>query len=161
MLKAGNGYIQGTAARKIDYDVYEENKVLKTKKQIKKNARSKLKTVAICLMLFAVAFLVIYRYALITELNYDIDATTKKYTAIKNDNTRFKVEIDKNKNLNKIKEIAEMRLGMQKPDKSQIIYIKVPKNDFTKVADNGTYLGKGSTLSLLADKVGKVVRFFE
>ena len=31
------------------------------------------------------------------------------------------------------KEIAETKLGMKKPDKSQIVYIKVPRNDYTVV----------------------------
>ena len=43
----------------------------------------------------------------------------------------LRVQIETMTDLNEIKEAAESRLGMQMPDKSQIVYIRVPRNDYT------------------------------
>ncbi len=63
--------------------------------------------------------------------------------------------------LNKIKEIAEKNLGMHKPDKFQVIYIKVAKGDYTEVADASSTENKNvnSAFGLLKDKIGGIMRF--
>jgi len=160
-MQTGNNYVHGTAAEKIQYDVYRENKVLRAKRAAKVNGREKLKVVGYVLVTFALFFFVMYRYALITELNYEIDKQNKMYEAIRNDNLRLKVEIDKQMNLNTIKELAEKRLGMQKPDKSQIIPIKVPKSDFTELAnvDRNVKETNSNMFAALRDKVVRLAGF--
>lgn len=135
MIQKGKSYVYGTAAEKLEYDVYEENPVLKAKKTEKSQNRVKLKMIFNIFIIFALCFAVIFRYALITELNYKINKTNISYNIIKNENTRLKVGVEKDTDLQKIKEIAEKKLGMQKPDKFQIVYVNVPKADFTIVAD--------------------------
>jgi len=153
-------YIQGTAARKIEYDVYEENKVLKQKKQAKSDNKVKFRYVLYTLAIFASCFLLVYRYAIITDLNYRINDTYKKYNELRNENSRMAVEIGKEMSLSKIKEIAENRLGMQKPDRYQMVQIRVPKTDFTVVADsykNTEKAGSGA-LAVLMDRVKEFVK---
>jgi cell division protein FtsL len=136
LIQKGKSYIYGTAAEKLEYDVYEENKVLKAKKVQKTQNKVKLKMVFNILIVFILFFGVMYRYALITELNYKINKTNISYNEIKNENARTKVEVEKQMDLQKIKETAEKKLGMQKPDKFQVVYVNVPKSDYTVVADN-------------------------
>ena len=45
MIPKDYEYISGSAARKLEYDVYRENKVLKAKKRYKSNRTAKLKLV--------------------------------------------------------------------------------------------------------------------
>lgn len=136
MIQKGKSYVYGTAAEKLEYDVYEENKVLKAKKNEKTQNKVKLKMVLNIFIVFSLCFGVIFRYALITELNYKINKTNISYNDIKNENSRLKVDVEKQMDLQKIREIAEKKLGMQKPDKFQIAYVNVPKTDFTIVADS-------------------------
>jgi len=130
-----DNYVYGTSAKKIQYDVYEENKVLKEKKKYRSNRFIKLKIVFSILLVFIAGFIVMYRYALITDLNYKISKLEKEYENLKDDNLRLKIAIEKDTDLSKIKTIAEERLCMQKPDKYQIIHIRVPKNNFTVTSD--------------------------
>lgn len=158
MKHDGKNYIYGTAAKKIEYDVYEENKVLKQKKQQRINGKAKLKGVLAILVIFAASLLLMYRYALITELNYKVSDLENTYNKIKNENSILRVQIENEMSLSKVKEIAEVRLGMQSPDRYQKIYIRVPKSDITRVAEKYKEEEKGNDnlIASLMNKVGKL-----
>lgn len=126
-------YIQGSAARQLDYDVYEENRVLKAKKQYKNNRKAKFKLVISILAVLIAGLAVVYRFALITQISYNINQSQKEYYDLRNQNSIIRVQVEQDTDLTSIKQVAETRLGMQKPDKSQIVYISVEKNDHTVV----------------------------
>ncbi len=158
MIQKGSNYIYGTVAEKIEYDVYEHNEVLKEKKRRRNNAKAKWKVVLGTVAVFALCFVLLYRYALITEMGLTAIKIEKEYNQIKNENSRLRVEIEKQTDINTIRQIAEEKLGMQKPDKSQIVYIYVPKNDYTVVSEdygNKEDLGNKDALSTILDKVNK------
>ncbi|MCX7710933.1 MAG: cell division protein FtsL [Clostridia bacterium] len=158
MNQAGKNYVYGSTAEKLQYDVYEENKVLKAKKIHRSNSKEKAKMVWTILVVFAMCLAVMYRYAMITEMNYNVYKQSKVYNDLRNENSNIKVQIEKQLDLNNIREIAEKKLGMQKPDKHQRIYVKVPKYDYTKVADNyrnGKSEATDNMFGLLVDKVGQ------
>lgn len=164
MIETNTNYVYGSAAPKIEYNVYEENEVLKRKKLHKSNYKVKLKMVFAILSVFCCFVLLMYRYAIITELNYSVEKAAKNYAKIKNENTLLKIEIDKNLDLNSIREIAEKRLGMQKPDKNQIVYVKVPKTDVT-ILDNAFAADKKQedkgVLVALISKVSSLVKILD
>ena len=151
-------YVQGTAAEKIEYNVYEKNKVLKTKKQQKSNNKAKIKIVFWVLLVFACGLTLIFRYAQITEMNYKLLKTNNQFNEIRNENSRLKVEIEKKLDLQTIKETAESKLGMQKPDRYQVIRVSVPKTDFTQVADEYKDVKSVNitAFSKLMEKVSKI-----
>lgn len=128
-------YINGTAARKLEYDVYEENKVLCAKKKQRNNNKIKMKVILCLLVVFAMGSLAMYRYSRITEMNYEIDRQLTAYNEIKNENIRVKVGIENSVDIQKVKEFAEKELGMHKPDKYQITYVMVPQSDITIVSE--------------------------
>ena len=131
MIQKNNNYVYGTAAEKIEYDVYEKNKVLKEKRKYKANILIKVKMVASILLLFLFGLTIMYRYALIADLNYEISNKERQYENLRNENSRIKVAIENETNLTRIMEIAQNNLGMQKPDKYQILHIRVPKTNYT------------------------------
>ena len=155
MIQKDHEYINGSTARKLEYNVYEENEVLKAKKQYKNNRKAKARVVISVLVVFVAGLVVMYRFALITQLNYNIYKSEKQYYDIRNENMLIRAQVEKDTDLASIKEIAETRLAMQKPDKSQVVYIKVPRNDYTvvmNVQDKVEQLD-GNTFSLLIDKI--------
>jgi len=160
LIPKGENYVYGATAEKLKYDVYEQNKVLKEKKRQKRNAKAKIKAVCLLLCIFGACFLVIYRYALITEMNYKLDKSIKSYNSIRDENAQLRVEIDRATDLNRIKEIAQQKLGMQRPDKYQIVYVNVPKNDYTEVVTEVKKEERpaGNVFAILFDKVGKLTR---
>lgn len=133
MKQKDYGYVHGSAARKLDYDVYEENKILKAKKQYKNNRKAKFKLVVSILAVMVAGLAVVYRFALITQISYSIHESQKDYNDFRNANSRMRVQIEQDTDLNSIKQLAEARLGMQMPDKSQLVYIQVKKTDHTVV----------------------------
>lgn len=163
MIQTGENYVHGTAAQKLEYNVYEENKVLKAKRNQRNNNKAKLKTVAYILVVFSMCLVLMLRYAQIIELNYKINLQNNQYNTLRNENSRLKVAIDNEMDLQKVREIAENKLGMQKPDKFQVVYIKVQKNDFTEITDEHKAFDNSNenTLAVLMNKVGKLVSFLE
>jgi len=157
LVKNNNNYVYGSEAPKIEYNVYEENEVLKTKKIHRSNYKSKIKMVLAILFILCCFLVLMYRYAFITELSYSVDKVVKNYDKIKNENMLLKIEIDKNLDLNKVREIAETKLGMHKPDKYQIVYVKVPKSDTTIIENSITkdIVNKGAIVTI----IGKVSNF--
>jgi cell division protein FtsL len=157
LIETEKSYISGTSARKLSYDVYEENTVLKAKRKQKSNNRAKFNLVLSIFVVFILVFLVIYRYALITELNYNINESLKSYSEIKNENSILKVDIEKDTDLSKMRQIAEDKLGMHKPDKFQVIYVNVPKDDYSIVSK--TYDSNNTNLFvMITDKLGKLTQ---
>lgn len=160
MIQVERNYVNGTAAKKLEYDVYEENKVLKAKKKAKSDNKAKLKTTGYVMIIFALGFVLMYRYALITEVNYNLNRLERQYTEIRNENSRLKVAIETETDLAKVKELAQQRLGMQEPDMFQIVYVNIPKSDYTAVAESYHNMDKSSKsmFAMLLNKVGKFAR---
>jgi cell division protein FtsL len=156
LIQTRENFTNGSLAEKIQYDVYEENKVLKSKKKARSNSKAKLKFVACILLVFSLCFVVILRYAQITEMNYKISTANKVYSNLKIDNSYLKVSIEANMELEKVREAAT-KLGMHKPDKYQIIYLKIPKTDFTKVADDSN-VSKRNMFSVISEKINEFAR---
>jgi cell division protein FtsL len=163
LIQKDYDYIQGATARKIQYDVYEENTVLKAKKRYKNNRKIKFKLVLSILAVLVAGLTVMYRFALITHLSYTINQNEKMYNELRNENSLLKVQIETETDLTDIKETAETRLGMQKPDKSQIVYIKVPRNDYTMVINTQDEAGMddGNIIKLFINKAAGLVRLLE
>lgn len=144
---ANNKYVYGSAAEKIKhenpnisgnannyYDPYEQNAVLKSKKLARNNAKLKKRIVVNIFLIFGMCAIIMMRYAQISQMNYDNNKLSKEYVTLQNDNARTGIEIEKAMDLNNIREVAEKNLNMHKPDKSQIVYISVPKKDVTILA---------------------------
>lgn len=163
MTRDVKDYLDGTSAKKIEYDVYEENEVLKRKKIQKKNNKIKTKVVLYVFAIFALSFIVMTRYTCITELNYNIDKAYRDYENMVNENSKIKIAIEREVDLQSVKGIAEEKLGMHKPDKYQVVYMSVPKSDFTQVAD--VYMNNKNTgnnmFAILADKFSKFSHLIE
>ena len=82
--------------------------------------------------LFAIA--VIYRYSIVIEINEKIMNEKTTLASLENENNLLQKQIGIEMDLEKIRLLAESKLDMQKPDKDQIVYIKVPKKDHALVA---------------------------
>jgi cell division protein FtsL len=134
---------------------------LKAKKKYKNNRMAKFRLVLSMLAVFIAGFIVVYRFALITEMSYNINKSETMYNQLRNENALIRMQVEKNTDLNRIKELAETRLGMQKPDKSQIVYIRVPKNDYTVLmnSDKESEVVKGGLLTGIIDKVTGFLNF--
>ena len=82
--------------------------------------------------LFSVAL--IYRYSFVIEINEKILQEKTALAKLENENVLLQKQIGEETDLEKIRLLAESKLDMQKPDKDQIVYIRVPKKDHALVA---------------------------
>ena len=141
MISPGSSHYEfGSTARKINYEIYKENEVLKknkVKKQVK-YTRAKLRIVFLMLLIFGCGMTIMYRYALITDVNYKIDESKRAYSKIKNENLTAKVKIENSLDLAKVRELAEGQYGMHKPQREQIVSVNVPKSDYIKTNEAGS-----------------------
>jgi len=131
-------YVYGSVAESIEvntrsevYDPYEENPLLKSKKIARDNAKLKTKIIFYILIVFGLCGLTMFRYAQISQLNYENNKLEKKYDGLTKQNQLLSIQIENARSLSNIREVAENRLQMHKPNKNQIIYINVPKKDVT------------------------------
>lgn len=163
MIQKSYSYVNGSAARKLDYDVYEQNKVLRAKKQFKENRAAKFKFLLSILAVFVAGLLIVYRFALITQMSYNINKSEKMYNEIRNENSLIHMQVERDTDLNRIKELAENRLDMQKPDKSQIVYVRVPRNDYTVVLNTParTDIIEGNVFTGIIDKVAGFISLID
>ena len=152
---ANNNYVFGSNAKKIEYDVYENNKVLKRKKRKRIRTKNRIKFFLFLVSIFFMGYLTISQYFVIAELNYKINQDKNNKAKLMNENALLKVEIDKATDYNIIKEIAEKELGMQKPDKAQKIYVKIPKDEYIMVYDKENE----KTSTSFIDIAGKLLEF--
>lgn len=134
-------YQYETSPRKLEpeYNPIEEKhhkkttvnkKVEKPKRQVK----SQVKVVAYVFLIFASLFVISYRNSLINESFNENEKLKSNLAAIEKDNEQLKVNLENSLNLNNIEKMAEKKLGMQKLDNSQKVYVNLDKKDYVEPA---------------------------
>ncbi len=104
------------------------------KEQVKKQANSQIKVMAYVAIGFAILFAISYRNSVINEKFSEIKTLKSDLAAIQKENEQLEVNIENNLNLQAIEQSAKEMLGMQKLDKSQTVYINLPKQDYIEPA---------------------------
>jgi hypothetical protein len=163
-------YQYETSPRKVlpDYSPYKEtNKIKKDKKiskeqekqkqlALKQEKRKHHKNIAIIVGVFLVLLAISYRNSLITERFNEIQDKKQELAAIEKTNGQLEVSIEGSLNLNNLEESAEEKLGMQKLQNDQKVYVTLPKKDYTEAAsDEVTEETESSWIQNLIDKFFK------
>lgn len=160
--KTTKKYVPGTQKRKQEIERMERekrNKIKKQKEQSEKTRKQKLhqeglkvhtenyeerkrqraietrknaKIIFDILLGFAILLLISYRYALINAKLSAKESLKTELVAIQKQNAQLKVSIEQGMNINTIEQAAKERLGMQKLDNSQKIYVSLDKKDYTE-----------------------------
>ena len=139
------GYQYETSPRKLEPDYkqlpknpHEKNKSSTTLKKEsseskqavqKRQLKSHVKVVIYIGIIFAVLFAISYRNSLINESFTKNEKLKKTLAATKKDNEQLQVSIENSLNLSNIEKMAREKLGMQKLDNSQKVYVSLPKKD--------------------------------
>lgn len=102
----------------------------KTKRKLKKNV----KVVLYVAIGFAMLFTISYRNSVINESFNKKEELKKELSVIQKENEQMKVSIENSLNLNTLEQAAKERLGMQKLNNNQKVYISLPKKDYVEPA---------------------------
>ncbi len=101
--------------------------VKQTPKVSVNSSRQKYKLLFVGILTFAMFMTLIYRYNLINAKNLENLKIQKEYEKIKAEVSLAQIELERRVSLSTIEAYAKQKLGMQKPTKSQIIYIDTRK----------------------------------
>lgn len=139
------GYQYETSPRKLqpEYEpkknpyIKKKNSTKRVKKvnenkKVKKKMRPRAKMVLGLAVGFLILFAICYQNSLITESFNKKEELKKELATIEKENEQLKVNIEKSLNLNNIEQAAKEKLGMQKLDNSQKVYIALPKKDYVE-----------------------------
>jgi cell division protein FtsL len=147
-----NRYIYGSAAPQMP--VRQEEKQPVRREQPKKAVPvaapkyahvPKAKLFFAILAMFSICFVILYRFSALAEMNYQMGVMTKEYDKLRDENRKLKVEIETSINLSNVEKLAMEKLGMHKPDKSQLVPVSIPKNNYSVVLNEQYIQNAGST----------------
>lgn len=145
---AGNMYQYGTSPRKIQPEYNpkrrknknqnkKSNRVSQQKKQneaLKQIKRKHNKNIVVIMGLFLVLLTISYRNSLITEKFNQIQSKKQELSAIEKTNGQTEVSIESSLNLKNLEKSAKKKLGMQRLENDQKVYVSLPKKDYTESA---------------------------
>ena len=85
-------------------------------------------------VVFASLFAISYRNSLINESFNKNAALKATLEASQKENEQLQVNIENSLNLSNIEKVAKQKLGMQKLEESQKVYVSLPKKDYVEPA---------------------------
>lgn len=122
----------------------------------KKNIR---RICAIVVMAFAAGFM-ISKFVTVNETQQQLDSLQKELLTMQSNTSQMVFELEQSVDLAKIEEEATTRLGMQRPEKYQTIYINVKQEDVTE-ATAGSVESFGSRIKSALKSIGSnIVELF-
>lgn len=138
------GYEYGTTPRKLEPNYRPSTSRKKDiQKQVKINERQKKealklerkkhnKNVALVMAIFLILLAVSYRSSLINEKFNEIQTAKEQLASIEKTNGQLQVSIEGSLNLSNVEEAAKEKLGMQKLDNGQKVFVTLDKKDYVE-----------------------------
>ena len=102
--------------------------------QPKRHLKCQVKIVAYVFLIFASLLVISYRNSLINESFNENESLKSNLAAIQKENEQLRVNLENSMNLSNIAKMAEEKLGMQKLDNSQKVYVSLDKKDYVESA---------------------------
>lgn len=140
-----NRYQYETSPRKLEpeYEPIKEPYSRKKTTTVKKKAnkpkqksqiKTNIKTITYVFLIFASLFVISYRNSLINESFNENENLKSNLAAIEKENEQLKVNLENSLNLSNVEKLAKEKLGMQKVDGSQKVYVNLEKKDYIEPA---------------------------
>lgn len=112
------------------------------KPEPKRQLKSNIKAIGTIFLIFASLIVISYRNSQINErFNYNESLKTQ-LAAIQKENEQLKVNLENSLNLSNIEKLAEEKLGMQKLDSTQKVYVSLDKKDYVEPASEEVIIEK-------------------
>ena len=106
--------------------------LLLTEQKQKSKLKPHAKAVLYILLGFTILFAISYRNSLITESFNQKEELKQELSTLQKENAQLEINIQNSLNLSNIEKSATSKLGMQKLDDSQKIYVSLPKKDYVE-----------------------------
>ena len=99
------------------------------KNNIKQNKKMQIKIISYIVICFIALFIISYRYSLIDDTYASLKEEKAELASLEKETRQLEAIIESNINLSNIEEEAKSKLGMQKLNSEQIIYVTLPKTN--------------------------------
>jgi len=149
------------AARKYLYDLsLPEKKPIKKEEKFKlikntnKNSISKTNKATLVLttlVIFAMFMVITYRYNVISEKNLQIQQLKDDLEVAKSELATSEIALEQVMDVNYVESYAKQQLGMQKPEKSQLIYVNMDSEETV------TKVSASNMMSQLTEKIKGII----
>ncbi len=162
-MEKRTGYMYGSTAPKLPErfeQPVERQKIRKKESVAAKPVRSnipKAKMITFIILMVAISFVILYRFSALAELNYSMGTLNEELSQLRDENRMLEVDIGTSINLERVKEIAQTRLNMHKPESYQIVLVSVPKNNYSVVVDQA-YINETTNKTSLMDNLINAVK---
>ena len=140
-------YEYGTTPRKLqpEYNPQKQKKQKKYQEQLKINEKQRRenmklekkkhnKNVAFIIAIFLILLAISYRSSLINERFSAIQKDKETLSALQKTNDQLEVSIESSLNLKNVEEVAKDKLGMQKLENDQKVYVNLDKKDYVEAS---------------------------
>jgi len=153
-----------SAAKKYLYDLsLPEKKTVQKEEKFKlikntsKNSISKTNKATLVLstlIIFAMFMVITYRYNVISEKNLQIQQLKEDLVVAKSELATSEIALEQVMDVNYVESYAKQQLGMQKPEKSQLIYVNMESTDtVNKVSASNMFNELAQKVKSMIDKV--------
>lgn len=99
------------------------------KNNAKQNKKMQIKIISYIVICFIALFIISYRYSLIDDTYASLKEEKAELASLEKETRQLEAIIESNINLSNIEEEAKSKLGMQKLNSEQIIYVTLPKTN--------------------------------
>ena len=111
------------------------------------------------MLTFAMLFTISYRNSLINEKYNEKESIKSQVSAVQKENEQLKVSIENSLNLSSVAKAAEDKLGMQKLDNNQKIYLDLKKKDYVEPASEEVIINDNmSWFDRLLEKLTQIIK---
>lgn len=163
-------YQYETSPRKVkpEYETKRKNNQRKRyEEQIKINEKQKKeamklekkkhnKNVAFIIAIFLILLAVSYRSSLINEKFSDIQKDKATLSALQKTNDQLEVSIESSLNLKNVEEVAKEKLGMQKLENEQKVYVNLDKKDYIETSTEDIKISKSENTNWFMNIINKI-----
>lgn len=144
MQEYNNYYQSGSAARKLEYSNNKQKGINNKKRKaraIKTKQKARTSSIGMIFVVFSMALVLVYRYNVINEKNLKSQSLASDLTKVESGLLTSQIEVEQNTDLNQIEAYAKQKLGMQKPNKNQTIYVDTSKDSsLVEVKSDTTFI---------------------
>lgn len=160
------GYQYETSPRKLQPEYTPRRKrksTVKTQKnnatKVKKQAKYNYKPLVYIVLGFAMLLTISYRYSLINEKYNEKEKVKSQVSSVEKQNEQLKVSIENSLNLSSVEQAAKEKLGMQKLDNSQKIYLNLQKKDYIESATEEVSIDENSSwFQKMMNKLTEIIK---
>lgn len=163
-------YEYGTTPRKIKPENEPKKqhkrdiqKQIKINEEQRKNAlklekKKHNKNVAFVLAIFLILLAISYRSSLINERFKEIQTSKQQLASIEKTNGQLEVSIEGSLNLSNVEQSAQEKLGMQKLDNAQKVYVTLDKKDYVEAGKQSIEVTDEQNLTWYQKIINKILK---